>query len=208
MTRLLHISASPRGEQSESIALAASFLSTYAEAHPEAVIDEWNLWETDLPDMGPAAAQAKMNALNGTALTDAQNESWNRVLDTFRRFDSYEHYLFSVPMWNHGLPYILKHFIDVISQNGMLFAIDQQAGYRGLLTGKKAASIYTAAVYHPNSPDEFGVDFHASYFDYWLRFAGITDTARITFYANMFEDDIDACRQHALQAAAILGKGF
>ncbi|MET8873352.1 NAD(P)H-dependent oxidoreductase [Nocardia sp. NPDC004604] len=208
MTRLLHVSASPRGEQSESIALAGSFLSTYREAHPDAVIDEWNLWETDLPDMGPAAAQAKMNALTGTPLTDAQNTSWNRVLDTFRRFDSYEHYLFSVPMWNHGLPYVLKHFIDVISQNGLLFAIDQQTGYRGLLAGKKAAVVYTAAVYHPGSPDEFGVDFHAMYFDYWLRFAGITDVARITFHANMFDDNAGAFREQSHRAAAILGKGF
>ena len=60
-------------------------------------------------------------------------------------------YLFSVPMWNAGVPYILKQFIDVVSQPGMVFAFDPAAGYTGLLTGKKAASIYTSAVYGPGA---------------------------------------------------------
>lgn len=41
--------------------------------------------------------------------------------DTFHRFDAAELYLFTVPMWNHGVPYILKQFIDVISQSGLVF---------------------------------------------------------------------------------------
>ncbi len=208
MTRLLHISASPRGEQSESISLARSFVSGYREAHLDAVVDEWNLWEADLPAMGPSAAQAKMNALTGTELTAQQQVEWQLVLDTFERFNDYEHYLFSVPMWNHGLPYILEHFIDVVSQNELLFTINPEDGYRGLLTGKKAAVVYTAAVYHPDSPRNFGVDYHAAYFDYWLNFAGIADTARITFLANMFDENAESMRERAHLDAVVLGKGF
>ncbi len=52
-------------------------------------------------------------------------------------------------MWNAGVPYILKQFIDVVSQPGMVFGFDAVAGYTGLLRGKKAAVIYTSAVYGP-----------------------------------------------------------
>ncbi|MGW4241404.1 FMN-dependent NADH-azoreductase [Nocardia sp. NPDC004722] len=208
MARLLHISASPRGEHSESLALARSFLNGYSESHPDTLIDEWDLWGTYLPAMGTAAAQAKMNALNGIELTEAQESAWTRVQSTFDRFNGYEHYLFSVPMWNHGLPYILKHFIDVVSQNGLLFSVSPEHGYRGLLTGKKAAVIYTSAVYHPDGPSTFGVDYHAAYFDHWLNFAGITDTARITFLANMFAPNADIARKQAHQDSTALGKSF
>ena len=33
-----------------------------------------------------------------------------------RRFDAADYYLFSIPMWNHQVPYILKQFIDVVNQ--------------------------------------------------------------------------------------------
>ena len=54
-------------------------------------------------------------------------------------------------MWNAGVPYILKQFIDVISQPGLVFGFDPERGYTGLLKDKKAAVIYTSAVYGPGA---------------------------------------------------------
>lgn len=48
-------------------------------------------------------------------------------------------------------------------------------GYHGLLRDRTAVVAYTSAVYAPGMPPAFGRDFHASYFDDWLAFAGITD---------------------------------
>ena len=41
MSRLLHISASPRGSRSESLGLARAFLDAYRSAHPADTIVEW-----------------------------------------------------------------------------------------------------------------------------------------------------------------------
>ena len=82
-------------------------------------------------------------------------------------------------MWNHGIPYILKQFIDVVSQPGMVFAFDAEQGYTGLLTGKRAVVVYTSAVYGTGRPAAFGSDFQAPYFNDWLAWAGITDTTEI-----------------------------
>ena len=73
------------------------------------------------------------------------------------------------------VPYILKQFIDVVSQPGMVFGFDPRPGYTGLLTGRKAAVIYTSAVYGPGRGPAFGADFQAPYFEDWLRWAGIND---------------------------------
>ena len=65
MTTLLHLSASPRGAASESLAIAATFLDAYRDTHPDDEIVEWNLWDGTLPEFGPAAAAAKMAVFAG-----------------------------------------------------------------------------------------------------------------------------------------------
>ncbi len=159
MTRLLHISSSPRGAASESLGIAAAFLDSYRETHRDAEVDTFDLWDGSLPEFGPAAAAAKMAVFAGEVPTGAQAAAWQAAQDTFARFAAAEHYVFSVPMWNHGVPYILKQFIDVVSQPGMVFAFDPENGYTGLLTGKKAAVLYTGAVWGPERGSAFGQDF-------------------------------------------------
>ena len=40
----------------------------------------------------------------------------------------------------------------------MVFGFDSVEGYTGLLTGRKAAVVYTSAVYGPGRPPSFGTD--------------------------------------------------
>jgi FMN-dependent NADH-azoreductase len=113
---LLHVSASPRGARSESLALANAFLDTYRGLHPDVAIQTWDLWDGSLPSFGPDAAGAKMDVFAGLTPSGAGAEAWRAARATFERFAAADAYLFSVPMWNAGIPYILKQFIDVISQ--------------------------------------------------------------------------------------------
>ena len=57
MTRLLHISSSPRGAASESLRIAEAFLDAYRLAQPQATIETWDLWDGTLPAFGPEEAQ-------------------------------------------------------------------------------------------------------------------------------------------------------
>ncbi|MEV8512320.1 NAD(P)H-dependent oxidoreductase [Dactylosporangium sp. NPDC051484] len=208
MTRLLHISASPRGTRSESLALAATFLEVYRELHPEDEVVEWDLWDGSLPEFGPAAAAAKMDVFAGLEPSGAGAEAWRAAAGTFRRFAGADKYLFSVPMWNSGIPYILKQFIDVISQPGMVFDFDGELGYTGLVTGRKAAVLYTSAVYGEGRGPRFGADFQAPFFDDWLRWAGITDITAVTFRPNLAATDVETRRTRAHADAAEAAKTF
>src|SRR5689334_17759672 len=163
MSTLLHISASPRGAESESLALAETFLASFAETHPDDRVTHFDLWDGTLPAFGPDAAAAKMAVFAGQEPTGAAAAAWQAARDTFDRVAAADAYLFSVPMWNHSIPYILKQLIDVISQPGLVFGFDPDDGYTGLLTGKKAAVIYTSAVYGEDRSAAFGVDFQAPY---------------------------------------------
>jgi FMN-dependent NADH-azoreductase len=206
--RLLHISASPRGAASESLAIAATFLAEFAETHPDVEVDTFDLWDGTLPAFGPAAAAAKMAIFAGAEPDGEAELAWRTAIATFERFNSAGRYLFSVPMWNAGIPYILKQFIDVVSQPGLVFGFDPEAGYRSLLRGKKAAVIYTSAVFGPGRGPAFGSDFQQPYFSDWLRWAGVEEISEVAFRPNLATADAETGRQAARAAARDLAKVF
>lgn len=202
MTRLLHIASSPRGEESESLRIAGTFLAAYRDAHPDAEITTWNLWDGTLPAFGPAAAGAKMTVLGGGEPAGDQAVAWQAVQATVRRFLAADRLLFSVPMWNASVPYVLKQFIDVISQPGWIFDVDPHTGYSHLLTGrgKRAAVIYTSAVWGPALGPRFGSDFQSTYFNDWLRWTGLTDITEIRYHPTLTGDRDDT--RHAADTQA------
>src|SRR5689334_5825457 len=202
---LLYVIASPRREKSESSAIADAFLESYLQANPDIEVDTLDLWREPLPVYGPEGVEAKMSVFAGQT---PDPDAWGKVVSVFERFNAADRYLFAVPMWNHGVPWPLKHLIDTISQPGMVFGFDPEAGYTGLLTGKKAAVIYTSGVYGAGRGPEFGADFHSTYFNDWLRFAGIEDVRDVRFQPTIATADADALRRAAHAEARRLGAGF
>ncbi|HEU4656828.1 MAG TPA: NAD(P)H-dependent oxidoreductase [Capillimicrobium sp.] len=209
MSRLLHISSSPRGGASESLQLAEVFLESFRASHPDVEVESWDLWDGTLPEFGPAAAGAKMTVFGGQVPQGDQAAAWRAAEATFERFDSADRLLFSVPMWNGSVPYILKQLIDVISQPGMIFGVDPHDGYSHLLEGrgKKAAVIYTSAVWGPKLGPAFGRDFQSTYFDDWLRWTGITDITTVRYHPTL-TGDFDRERELSRAAAREAARAF
>ena len=63
----------------------------------------WVLWDGSLPAFGPAAG-AKMTVFGGGAPQAEQAAAWREAPAAFARFDAADRLLFSVPMWNAGVP--------------------------------------------------------------------------------------------------------
>lgn len=208
MTTLLYISASPRGEASESRNIARVFLETYRKMHPDVVLDNLDLWQEALPVFDGHKAGAKMTVIGGGTPTGEQGTAWEAITAVFNRFNAADRYLFSIPMWNGGIPYVLKHYIDVITQPGLVFGFDPATGYRGLLQGKRAATIYTSGVYAPGVPASFGTDFHSTYFEDWLRFAGIFDIVSVRFQPTLLAPDLTTARGIAEDRAHCIASEF
>ncbi len=209
MSTLLHIAASPISKEiSESLRLADAFLETYRVAHPDVTIDTLNLWSEPLIAFDGVKVGTKATIASGGTPVGVQAEAWLEIVKTFARFNAAESYLFSVPMWNSGIPYVLKHYIDIITQPGLLFRLDPQCGYTGLLTGKKAAVIYTSAIYSPGVSPAFGRDFHSTYFDDWLRFIGVSDITTMRFQPTMLTPDVASARLAATAQVREVAKTF
>ncbi|HPD31282.1 MAG TPA: NAD(P)H-dependent oxidoreductase [Phycisphaerae bacterium] len=177
MPRLLYVEASPRKERSTSIRVAGEFLDTYRDAHPRDVVDVVDLWQEELPPLDGEAINAKYAILHGQSHSTAQAAAWAKITAVADRFTSADKYLFSLPMWNFGIPYRLKHYIDVITQPGLTFTFSPAEGYKGMVTGKAAAVIYARGGEYQG--DGASWDFQKPYFELWLQFIGFTDVRGI-----------------------------
>lgn len=204
--KLLYVKGSPRGASSQSTKVAEATLAAYRKKNPGATIDEIDLWQTPLPEFDGDRAAAKMTFFGEGKLDGVRKTAWDEIVTITNRFTSATDYLFTVPMWNGGIPYRLKLYIDIITQPGLLFGFDPAAGYSGLLKGKRATVIYTSGVYTPGVPPAFGTDHHSTYFDDWLRLVGVTDISTVRFQPTLLTNDaaggLEKARLTATQSGA------
>lgn len=199
--KLLHINASPRGQDSQSLALAEHFIAQLAEGRSMKV-DRLDLFHDDLPAFGPLATGAKMALFSGRAQTDAEIAGWDAIRAVFDRFAAADFYVFNVPVWNNGIPYMLKQFIDLVTQPGWSFGFDPQTGYTGLMTGRTAVVIHASGVWHEGVGANFGSDFATPYLQDWLSFIGITDVEHLRIQPTVLNADLAATRTKAQDRAA------
>ena len=188
MSKVLHIVASPRG-RSASTAVAKHFLASYLAAHPEDTVETLDLWTANLPEFDGAAIDAKYAILHGETFTPEQTAAWSAVVSVAEQFKAADKFVFSLPMWNFGIPYKLKHWIDVIAQPGLTFSFSPETGYTGLVNGKPAVAIYArGGAYGPGTGGE-GYDAQTSYLKQVLGFIGITDLKEILVEPTLGDKD-------------------
>jgi FMN-dependent NADH-azoreductase len=178
MPKLLYIESSPRKKRSHSIAVADAFLTAYRKANPGDEVVTLDLWETTLPEFDGYTIDAKYQVLHGQNFDEQQQMAWNAVVAVCDEFKSADKYVISLPMWNFGIPYKLKHYIDVLAQPGQTFSFSPATGYSGLVTGKPVAVVYArGGAYGNGGPGS--MDFQKSYMDLLLGFIGFTDIRSI-----------------------------
>jgi FMN-dependent NADH-azoreductase len=205
MTHLLYIEASPMKAASTSSAVAAAWLDAWREAHPAGTVDLLNVWDIDLPPFDADMIAAKFAVLRAQDATAAQQVLWARAVALSQRFNAAGHYLFSLPMWNFGIPYRLKHFIDVVTLPGQNWRWSRQAGYQALLSGKSATLVYSSAGSYPLPPNEDDSDFQKPYMRRWLRFLDIAVDAEISAAPTLVPPEaLAATRAAAMERARAL----
>ncbi len=203
MAKLLHIAASPRHDRSYSLQVAASFIAAYREAHPNDAVETIDLWTYKLPSFDGETIAAKYAVLGGDAHTAVQAEAWSAVRQIADGFKTADKLLFSVPMWNFGIPYVLKHYIDVITQPGLTFAWSPEHGFEGLVTGRPAVIVSASAgAYHEGSGAE-SADFERPYLEHWLRFIGFTDVRSVAIAPTTAEPAALRATQDAASLEAV-----
>ncbi|MBI4737732.1 MAG: NAD(P)H-dependent oxidoreductase [candidate division NC10 bacterium] len=175
MAKLLHIQASPMDDLSFSARTARAFLDAYRKAHPADPVETLDLWKADIPAFDFTAASGKYKVMRGLPHADGEGRAWQRVVELVDHFKSADKILLSSPMWNFGIPYRLKQYIDVIVQPGLTFSYDPKTGYSGLVTGRPVQLILARGGEYPQGSQAAGFDHQRPYLELILGFIGFTD---------------------------------
>ncbi len=209
MARLLYVKTSPRHERAYSTRAADAFIEDYRAANPDDEIEELDLWRNELPRFDGEILAAKYAKLRRMDFTPEQDAAWaavQAVIDHFRGFDKM---VFAIPMWNFTVPYVLKHYIDIIVQPGVTYGVDSEGKLRGFVEGKKALCICASgSPYDGDAPLAPG-DFLRPYLQWIFKWIGIEDL-RIEMIAPTTKGDELATQalERATAACRKLAKEF
>lgn len=173
MKKLLHVIATPRGEESRTLCVSNVFLDTFREKHADWTVDELDLTKEKLPSLTVKRVDGKYVLLEGKDLYGDMKESWQDIISHIERFMTSDAYLISTPMWNFGIPYTLKHYIDIIIQPKYLFRYTSN-GVEGMVKNKKMVVISSRGGEYL-SADAGKADFQEPYLRFVFGFVGITD---------------------------------
>jgi FMN-dependent NADH-azoreductase len=172
--KLLHLACSPRAD-SESGAGARVFLDRFRQARPDWDIDVMNLWKDHLPEFEGYILEAKYARMGGRVLTDTQRDAFAMAERIAVRFALADRVLISTPMWNFGIPYKLKQWIDVITQPGLTFRFDPSQGYLPLLKDRPTIVILASGGNYVTGMNRGWTDMATPYLREVLRFIGVND---------------------------------
>lgn len=209
MKKLLHIIATPRADESRTLQISEEFLEAFKNKNKDWVIEELNLTEEPLPSLNIKRVDGKYVILSGKDLYGDLKEAWQEIIAHIERFLSADSYLISVPMWNFSIPYILKHYIDIIIQPKYLFRYTAD-GVEGLAKNKKMMVVLSRGGDYASSPMK-AMDFQEPYLRAIFGFVGITDINFIVaqpmdmgveIQRQKIKECIDAAKEIAAQFAA------
>lgn len=179
MAKLLYIESSPRKERSASIAISKAFLQEYRATHPDDEVFVLDLWKLAMPEFSNEVIDAKYSIMHGKSPSESQKNAWKAVEDIIAQFKSFDKYVISLPMWNYGIPYKLKHYIDILVQPGYTFSFSKEQGYKGLVVDKKMLVIYARGGAYGAETGAQDFDLQTRYMNTVLQFIGFQNIQSI-----------------------------
>jgi FMN-dependent NADH-azoreductase len=209
MARLLHIDASPRDRRSRSRPVATALVEELQRHHGLAVTTI-DLWHHAMPSLGGGMIEGRYARIMGQPIDAEMAAAWDEADRQAREFLSFDGYLIATPMWNFGVPHVLKQYIDVITQPGLLFTNDASGLVAGQAAGRPALIVAASAmpIADGGNPSET-MDFQLAYLKAWLGFIGVSDIRALrvapTYGA---EADVQAVVDAAAVQARAMAENF
>ncbi len=165
--KTLHIIASPRGSRSKSLEIGKYFTSKL-----QGEVEELDLTTSFVPYMSE-----QMIAYNyGFATYESLTDTDKKIADAQQKFIdqlvSADEIVISTPMWNFGVPAVLKAYFDLIIKVNVTFKIGAN-GYEGLVTKiQKATIIWASGGSYTSAPYD-AYDLVTPHLTKLLQFVGI-----------------------------------
>lgn len=197
MTKILHITASIRADESVSRDLSARLVQSLAARDGAEVITR-DLSANDLPFV--SAERFGANLTPAAERTPEQAELAAIADELIAELQAADTIVLGVPIYNFGVPATVKAWADLVARAGTTFAYTAE-GPKGLLTGKKAY----LAIASGGTPVGSDFDFMTPWLKFFLGFLGIEVVAQVAADGIMGEggeEKIEAAKDASLKLAA------
>ena len=201
MKKVLYIKANAKAEgESRTFKISDSFIETYKKYNPGDEIITLDLYKEGI-DFLPVG---QLDELHRPAPGEGRDHP---ILKYAFQFLEADKYVIAEPLWNLGIPAILKAYIDYITVTGITFKYTAE-GAVGLCTGKKAVNIVArGGVY--NTEPAASLEMGDRYLRTIFGFLGITDFTTISADGlDIIGNDVDAIVENAIAKARELAKTF
>jgi FMN-dependent NADH-azoreductase len=192
MKNILFVEASPMAEKSASRAIARVVeeqLKLYA---ADAKFVHRDLDAAPVPHLNLAAIGAQRAGGEAAKLSD---ELVDEVLDA-------DLLVIATPMWNFGVPSVLKAWVDHVARAGKTFRYSEK-GPVGLVNGKRAILIVSSGGVYESGPMS-SMDFVTPYLKGVLGFIGILDVEVVrvggTAIPDLAGEALEKARRQAIAA--------
>lgn len=176
MGTLLHIDSSPRGENSSSRLLASTFAAAWKEIHPDDKVIYRDLRNTSIPHITEEWIAADFTPRD--ALTAEQRQVLGLSDILVDEFLAADRCLYSVPMYNFGIPSNFKAYIDNLVRFGRTFT-SEHGCYQGLAKEKKVLFVTARGVEYGSGSPYRGWDAQEPGLRYAFQFMGVSDISFI-----------------------------
>jgi FMN-dependent NADH-azoreductase len=132
-----------------------------------------------MPALDGDVIEAKYAVMHNKPQTQEQARAWKQVEDIITEFKNADKYVISLPMWNFSIPYPLKHYIDLLVQPGYTFTYSPEAGYKGLVTGKKLLLICARGGSYGQGSGAVQLDLQTRYMETIFEFIGFQNIQKL-----------------------------
>jgi len=168
MKTLLQLNSSISAESGESSKLANEFVAGWKAGHPGAKVVVRELARDPVPHLTAERFNAFLAKPDARSAAHQEIVAYSDALiDELKRADVI---VLGLPMYNFGVPSMLKAYFDHIARAGVTFRYTAN-GPVGLLTGKKVYVFATRGGKYAGTP----LDTQTIYVRDFFRFLGITD---------------------------------
>ena len=200
MSKVLYIKANAKPEgESRTFKIADKFVEAYKKHHPQDEIITLDLYKEDIHFLTVEDVMIHMS--------NEVEETENAMKKYALQFKSADKYIFAEPMWNLGVPAILKAYIDYVSIPNITFKYGEN-GPIGLCQGKKALNVITSGGdYSEGMAAEW--DLCDKYLKTITGLFGVLDYTTIrASNLDVIGMDVDAIVNKAIKEAEELAKTF
>ncbi|MDF7826465.1 NAD(P)H-dependent oxidoreductase [Pontiellaceae bacterium B12227] len=201
---VMHVCANPKPtEESVSKQLAAAFFGKLIELKPEIELVNVDLYDEKPPFYSFELYRAAWNPVfqEGYELSKVEEMSMNYASKQAEMFNDADVLVLTMPMWNYGVPAIMKAWIDQILCPGLTFTMSKEDGVKPLHKIKSIVLLVSSGGVYKEDDDR---DALSRQIRHAFEFIGIDDLEIVWAEGQspLFFNDCEESKAMALEAAA------